>query len=57
MRHNSLRKELVRDFFAALDSTLSTVESDDNQCPECERVLDADATRCHVCSPYEVSNE
>ena len=58
MRHNSLRKELVRDFFAALDSTLSTVESDDNQCPECERDLNPDATRCHDCNPYEVvSNE
>jgi len=27
-----------------------------NQCPECERVLNPDATRCHNCNPYEEVN-
>ena len=27
----------------------------EHQCPECERDLNPDATRCHDCNPYEVT--
>ena len=42
-RHNSLRKELVRDFFASLDSTLSTVESEVKEMGSCNGHQETDA--------------
>ena len=29
----------------------------EHQCPECERDLNPDATRCHNCNPYEEVNQ
>ena len=42
-RHNSLRKELVRDFFSALDSELSTVESEVKEMGSCRGHQETDA--------------